>query len=115
MADLINTHAATNIGENGYSSIGVVVGATYPEQAKELRAKMPHSYFLVPGIGHQGGDMNQIRNFFNKDRLGAVLNVSRSIMYPEKLKAATHIADTAMANEIRHQAIQLIGLVNQHL
>ena len=55
VAKLVNEWGKDLIGENGYSSISAVVGATYPEQLKELREKMPHSYFLIPGYGAQGG------------------------------------------------------------
>ena len=43
------------MGKYGYSAVGAVVGATYPEQLKEMRAKLPHTFFLVPGYGAQGG------------------------------------------------------------
>ena len=43
------------VGEFGYGCVGAVVGATYPEQLAELRAAMPHTWFLVPGYGSQGG------------------------------------------------------------
>ena len=45
------------VGEYGYSAVGAVVGATYPEQLKELREKLPHTFFLVPGYGAQGGGL----------------------------------------------------------
>ena len=103
LATLINTHAKTALGQHGYSSVGVVVGATYPEKAAILREQMPHSFFLVPGIGHQGGDIKKIANFFRADGLGVVLNASRSIMYPPA--GAT----------IRSHAQQLIQLIRENL
>lgn len=66
--------------KHGYSSIGAVVGATYPEQAGELRRIMKNSYFLVPGYGAQGGTAADVRNNFNSDGLGAIVNSSRGIM-----------------------------------
>ncbi|RCX10346.1 orotidine-5'-phosphate decarboxylase [Anaerobacterium chartisolvens] len=68
------------MGKYGYSSVGAVVGATYPEQAKILRGIMKNSYILVPGYGAQGGTAGDIANSFNKDGLGAIVNASRSIM-----------------------------------
>ena len=68
------------IGESGYSQIGAVVGATHPEQAKELRKIMPNTYFLVPGYGAQGGKAEDLKAYFNKDGLGAIINSSRGII-----------------------------------
>ncbi|MBU2524675.1 orotidine-5'-phosphate decarboxylase, partial [Patescibacteria group bacterium] len=51
MANFVESWGADLIGENGYSSIGAVVGATYPKQAAELRKIMPQTIFLVPGYG----------------------------------------------------------------
>ncbi len=68
------------IGESGYSEIGAVVGATYPEMGKKLRRIMPKSFILVPGYGAQGGKGDDLVPFFNKDGLGAVVNSSRGII-----------------------------------
>lgn len=68
-------------GVHGYSSIGAVVGATYPEEAAELRKLMPRSFFLVPGYGAQGGSAEDILPCFNEDGLGAIVNSSRGILY----------------------------------
>jgi orotidine-5'-phosphate decarboxylase len=68
------------IGEYGYSSVGAVVGATHPEQAKALREIMPKTYFLVPGYGAQGGTAKELSVCFNKDGLGAIVNSSRGII-----------------------------------
>ncbi|MDO8686147.1 MAG: orotidine-5'-phosphate decarboxylase, partial [Clostridiales bacterium] len=68
-------------GKYGYSSIGAVVGATYPSQATELRKIMPHAFILVPGYGAQGGSADDAAcNFNPEDGLGALVNASRSIM-----------------------------------
>ncbi|MCR5421338.1 MAG: orotidine-5'-phosphate decarboxylase [Lachnospiraceae bacterium] len=65
---------------NGYSYVGAVVGATYPEQGKMLRSLMPNTYILVPGYGAQGGKGEDLKHFFNKDGLGAIINSSRGII-----------------------------------
>lgn len=65
---------------DGYSYIGAVVGATYPEMGKALRKVMPKSYILVPGYGAQGGKGADLVHFFNEDGLGAVVNSSRGII-----------------------------------
>ena len=63
-----------------YSYIGAVVGATYPEQGKQLRKLMPKAYILVPGYGAQGGKGKDLAHFFNEDGLGAIVNSSRGII-----------------------------------
>lgn len=68
-----------------YSYIGAVVGATYPEIGKELRKLMPKTFILVPGYGAQGGKAEDLKHFFNKDGLGAIVNSSRGIIAAYKL------------------------------
>ncbi len=82
VGDLVRDEAKKNLGINGYSSIGAVVGATHPDAARRLRSQLPNSFFLVPGIGAQGGSKAGIQACFNSDGLGAVINSSRAIMYP---------------------------------
>lgn len=81
IAKSIRVQADTSRGLYGYSSIGAVVGATYPETASELRKLMPNSFFLVPGYGAQGGGVRDIMPCFNSDGLGAVVNSSRGVLY----------------------------------
>lgn len=69
------------LGKQGYSSIGAVVGATFPQEMSTLRKIMPASYFLVPGYGTQGATATDIKHCFNPDGLGAIINASRSILY----------------------------------
>lgn len=87
LANYVSRHAETFCGDRGYSSIGAVVGATYPEEAEVLRKLMPKSYFLVPGYGAQGGSAEDIVPCFNEDGLGAIVNSSRGILY-------THMSDS---------------------
>lgn len=67
-------------GKYGYSGVGAVVGATYPQQLTELRSKLPHTFFLVPGYGAQGGTADDIAGAFDSNGLGAIVNSSRGIM-----------------------------------
>ena len=67
-------------GEYGYSSIAAVVGATYPEQLKQIRKTAPHTYFLIPGYGAQGGKAEDIALGFDENGLGGIVNASRSLM-----------------------------------
>lgn len=82
IAHMVNKYAIEE-RENKYeySNIGAVVGLTFPEVAQKLRALMPHSFFLVPGYGAQRGDIKNIKHFFNKDGLGALIHSSRKVIY----------------------------------
>ena len=67
-------------GKYGYSSIAAVVGATYPKQLQEIRKIAPHTYFLIPGYGAQGGKVEDIALGFDNNGLGGIVNASRSLM-----------------------------------
>lgn len=69
-----------HVGQSGYSYIGAVVGATYPEMGATLRKIMTKTFILVPGYGAQGGKGKDLVNFFNEDGLGAIVNSSRGII-----------------------------------
>ncbi|MCE9606100.1 MAG: orotidine-5'-phosphate decarboxylase [Planctomycetia bacterium] len=98
---------------SGYGAVGAVVGATYPQQLTELRSAMPHTIFLVPGYGSQGGTARDCAPAFDAAGLGAVVNNSRGIIfahsrkpYAEKFGAANwqravEAATTAMNDELR--------------
>ena len=69
------------LGERGYSSVGAVVGATYPNEARVLRKIMPRANFLVPGYGAQGGSARDAMACLNSDGYGAIISSSRDINY----------------------------------
>ena len=110
IADLIRPASDKSIGESGYSGIGAVVGATYPEAARRLRQQLPNSLFLVPGVGAQGGGNEGIKACFNPDGLGAVVSSSRAIMYP-------HLYGSADSNKatIRQAGLELINRLREML
>lgn len=81
LAKYVAEQSESFVGKYGYSSIGAVVGATYPEEAVALRKIMSKSYLLVPGYGVQGGGAKDILPCFNYDGLGAIINSSRGILY----------------------------------
>ncbi|MBQ5399432.1 MAG: orotidine-5'-phosphate decarboxylase [Ruminococcus sp.] len=80
MGNMCESWGSDLVGKIGYSAVGAVVGATYPEMLGELREKLPHTFFLVPGYGAQGGGANDVRFAFDKNGIGAVINSSRGIM-----------------------------------
>ena len=73
--------SAANAGECGYGAIGAVVGATYPEQLLELRQAMPHTWFLVPGYGSQGGKAADVVGALDANGMGAIINNSRNLIF----------------------------------
>jgi orotidine-5'-phosphate decarboxylase len=71
-------------GRCGYSSLGIVVGATHREQAARLRAELPDLWFLVPGYGAQGATLSDVAVCFDGRGLGAIVNSSRAIIYAHR-------------------------------
>lgn len=80
MGDMCEAWGEPTRGAYGYSAVGAVVGATYPQQLAELRRALPHTFFLVPGYGAQGGGAKDVVPAFDKNGDGAIINSSRGIM-----------------------------------
>jgi orotidine-5'-phosphate decarboxylase len=93
-------------GKYGYSGVGAVVGATYPQQLAGLRKKLPHTFFLVPGYGAQGGGAADVAGGFDQNGFGAVINASRSIMYAYKKEGC---GEKDYAQAARREAIRMRG------
>ena len=91
-------------GKYGYSGVGAVVGATWPAQLSELRAALPHTFFLVPGYGAQGGGAADVAGAFDKDGLGAVINSSRGILCAWKKQGC---APEDYAGAARREALRM--------
>ena len=72
--------ACENYTGDKFNPVGAVVGATYPEQLAKLRIKMKNTFFLIPGFGAQGGTAADIKNAFDENGEGAIINSSRAIM-----------------------------------
>lgn len=106
------------IGESGFSEVCAVVGATHKEQAKRLREIMPHTFFLVPGYGAQGGKAEDLAVCFNENGLGAIVNSSRGIIAAhqiEKYKNKYSELEFAKASraaviDMQHDLTQFINL-----
>ena len=103
------------MGKHGYSAVGAVVGATYPEQLGEMRAKLPHTFFLVPGYGAQGGGADDVKNAFDENGLGAIINSSRGIMCAWKKQGLTEddfaVAARKEAERMRDEIVGCIGKI----
>ncbi len=80
MGEMCESWGKDSPGGYGYSAVGAVVGATYPAELAELREELPHTFFLVPGYGAQGGGAKDILPAFDSDGLGGIVNSSRAIM-----------------------------------
>lgn len=79
VARLVDHWGNQAMGSQGYSRVGAVVGATYPEQGARLRELMPRTFFLVPGYGAQGASAKDLAGFFDRDGRGCLVNSSRGI------------------------------------
>jgi len=93
MGELIEKLSKDSVGKYGYSRIGAVVGATYKERAAELRQKLKHTFFLIPGYGAQGGTAQDLKVCFDSRKLGGIVNNSRGILTAykgEKYKNMTY-------------------------
>ena len=84
VADKVAEWGSCCMGRSGYAGVGAVVGATYKEQAKELRELYPHMFFLIPGYGAQGATGDDIAVAFDENGGGAVVNSSRGILLAYK-------------------------------
>lgn len=93
--------------DGDYSNVGAVVGATYPKVGEVLREIMPKSYILVPGYGAQGGKGTDLKPFFNKDGLGAIINSSRGIIAAYKQEKYSHFTENNFADAARQAVIDM--------
>lgn len=115
VAELVNSWGEDLVGEYGYSSVGAVVGATYPIQIKELREIMPKTYFLIPGYGAQGGKAEDIALGF-KDGIGGIVNASRSLMAAYKSdRWKDKYSEKEFGKATRAEAIRMRDELNEEI
>ena len=108
VAKLVEKWGENLRGEYNYSSISAVVGATYPEQLKQIRKIAPHTYFLIPGYGAQGGKAEDIALGFDLNGLGGIVNASRSLMCAYKSdKWKDKFKEEEYAKATRAEAIRM--------
>ena len=101
VADKVSQWGENQIGEYGYSSVGAVVGATYPEEGGILRKAMPHTFFLIPGYGAQGGTAKSLLPCFDKNGSGGIVNASRSILTAHKN------SNLSTVDAVREEAVRM--------
>ena len=97
---------------DGYSYVGAVVGATYPEMGKVLRKIMPKTFILVPGYGAQGGKGADLVHFFNEDGLGAIVNSSRGIIAAYKNEKYTQYGAENFGDASRAAVMAMVADIN---
>ncbi|MBR2283021.1 MAG: orotidine-5'-phosphate decarboxylase [Ruminococcus sp.] len=112
MGDMCEKWGADTVGRYGYSAVGAVVGATYPEMLTELRQRLPHTMFLVPGYGAQGGGAEGLRGGFDENGLGAIVNSSRAVMCAYKKEGCD---ETEFAKAARREAIRMRDDITQYI
>lgn len=79
LAALVDSLGRAGVGESGLSDVGAVVGATMPQHLARARELMPHATFLLPGVGAQGGRVEDLAPAFAPGRAGGLIAASRSI------------------------------------
>jgi len=111
VADLVSSEDDGLLGDSGYSSLGVVVGATQGEEHHRLREHMPRQVFLVPGYGAQGGGLSDVLDLFHADGLGALITASRSVLYAGGIDDASWAASvTDAAGALADEVGRAVGL-----
>lgn len=86
-----------------HGNVGIVMGATYPQQLREARELCPDMPILVPGIGAQEGALEDaIRAGLNQRRQGIIVNASRSVLYASRDKDYALAARAAAAQLREH-------------
>jgi orotidine-5'-phosphate decarboxylase len=88
VAELVNEWGAGFVGERGLSSVGAVVGATYPRAVAEARRLMPQAVLLLPGIGAQGATPADVARAFTSGPASALVPVSRAVIYAFRVEGA---------------------------
>lgn len=111
VADMVNAWGSELI-QGGYSEVGAVVGATYPEQGAELRKRMPHAFILVPGYGAQGARGKDLVHFFNEDGMGAIVNSSRGIIAAYTKDAYASFGPEHWAEASRQAVMDMVSDIN---
>jgi orotidine-5'-phosphate decarboxylase len=81
VAELVSAWGSELVGERGLSSVGAVVGATYPRAVSEARRLLPQSILLLPGVGAQGATPADVARAFTSGPASALVTVSRSVIY----------------------------------
>jgi orotidine-5'-phosphate decarboxylase len=118
LAKILKPIIEKNNGKSGLSSIGIVSGATYKEQAMSLRKLLPTAPFLIPGYGAQGASASdacsplKLDNYNPGLRSFGLINSSRGILFPEKSYLAKNVEEwqTIILSELNRTNNDLINI-----
>ena len=101
---------------NSNGNVGLVVGATYPEQISRVRQICPNMLFLIPGVGAQGGNIGKtVSCAIDGQGMGFIINVSRQIMYAAKTPRGVQSTPSQAIKKMRSVASRLRVEINSHL
>ena len=110
IAMLAERLGADGVGESGLSDVGAVVGATVPQHLERARELMPHAVFLLPGVGAQGGRVEDLGAAFAPGRAGGLIAASRSVANAHAVNGGTpQQAARAEAERLRELAWGISG------
>jgi orotidine-5'-phosphate decarboxylase len=108
IATLVDELGAPGVGEAGVSDVGAVVGATQPGHLERARELMPSATFLLPGVGAQGGRVEDLAAAFSPGRAGGLVAASRSIADAHRTHGGQPAAAArAEAERLRESAWEL--------
>ena len=110
VASLVDSWGADLVGESGLSSVGAVVGATFPQEVAEARQLLPRSVLLLPGVGAQGARAEDLAEAFSVGPAGALVSASRSVLYADRgpgWQVAAAAEAARLAGELR--AVATVG------
>ena len=114
IASLIDQWGTEFCGRVGFSSVGAVVGATSGQAIQQIRQAMPHTIFLIPGLGAQGGSLTDCLPAFDAQGYGAVISASRSIIFAHRDKMYKDLSPDAWSKAVESAVLATkkeIGMV----
>jgi orotidine-5'-phosphate decarboxylase len=101
---------------NSNNNVGLVVGATYPEEIMRIRQICPQMPFLIPGVGAQGGDIGEtVSGAMNINGSGFIINVSRQIMYSAKDSEGNLELGASAGKRMRDTALEIRDEINSQV
>jgi len=115
LASQLHNWGAATIGSSGFSRLGAVVGATYPQDALRLRQLLPNTFFLVPGYGAQGATASDVAVCFKEGCGGAIINSSRGIVFAHEKSGGTTVTEAVIVDAARNAASRMRREINEAL
>jgi len=111
MGDMVEKWGEGTEGKYGFSAVGAVVGATHPEEAAILRKRLPHTFFLIPGYGAQGGKAETLKCCFKEGGLGGIVNNSRGILCAHQKRGGEY--DEAARQAVLDMKADLLSVLGE--